>query len=688
MDRRAPFVVLVIWVAVAPILWGSVAEVGTPGAGWLSEFRSAGGPYAVFRFLGYLTLALLIPSLLGRFGGDRCTRLGTRMLFLMLLLVALATFQLVPLPVGIFRILAPAHARDLGVLLPGQSWAPITTDPGLTGRAVVHLFLLLTAALAVYHTVRTPRRAWILLGTVFGVAAAGAAYGILSTYVGSDRVLGLAKQETGGGVTGTFFYRGNFAAFTAAGLAMAGVAVVRAFRGGRPLGGFASASGLLVLGTGLLLSRSRAGLLAGGVALALGIALSLKNRRLAVTSFGLVILLMVAAGFTVKSLRDRFAHLSGEGSHGYADMRLNAWESSLRLAAGRPVFGAGMGAYRRAIHLTQSENIPEELYYAHSDPLNILAEGGAFALLVVMTIAASGFILALRLARDREDPARGAGVACLAGVTALLLMSLLDFPLQIPATSLVFAVLVFTPVALRAGELPALPGGGVRLFLARFAAAAGFALLLIGVMEDYRRGLDDPGMLTKGEVRHARGRTFLREEKLEEATAELREARRLQPFEGGTRFDLAAVLYPQKDYDAARAEVRAAYLLARGRAELLFRIGWVSLADRSLGDLTVKSFREASSLEERFFPEVIRLPPVTPEMLIEIVPERSASHDLLGRHFDNLGRPEDANRAYLHSVELGARGDVVKRLARTYRKLGREAEGKRELSRLGVDWVE
>ena len=117
MDRRAPFVVLVVWVAVAPLLWGSVAEVGTPGEGWLSEFRAAGGSYAVFRILGYLCLALLIPSLLGRFGGDRGTRFGARMLLMLLLLLALAAFQLLPLPVGLYSILAPAHARQLGVLL-------------------------------------------------------------------------------------------------------------------------------------------------------------------------------------------------------------------------------------------------------------------------------------------------------------------------------------------------------------------------------------------------------------------------------------------------------------------------------------------------------------------------------------------------------------------------------------------
>ena len=74
-----------------------------------------------------------------------------------------------------------------------------------------------------------------------------AAYGIVETYLLDDRVLGLQKQRTGGGVTGTFFYRGNFAAFTAAGLAIAGVLLTRAFRGRRPLPTAAASVALLPL---------------------------------------------------------------------------------------------------------------------------------------------------------------------------------------------------------------------------------------------------------------------------------------------------------------------------------------------------------------------------------------------------------------------------------------------------------
>ena len=47
---------------------------------------------------------------------------------------------------------------------------------------------------------------------------------------------------------------------------------------------------------------------------------------------------------------------------------IGLWGSTLALFSGRPVLGAGLGTYRTAIHLTQSVNNPDELYFAHSDP--------------------------------------------------------------------------------------------------------------------------------------------------------------------------------------------------------------------------------------------------------------------------------------------------------------------------------
>jgi hypothetical protein len=413
-----------------------------------------------------------------------------------------------------------------------------------------------------------------------------------------------------------------------------------------------------------------------------------RNRRLAWGGVAAAVLTVAAAALLIPSLRERFEHFSGEGSRGYMDVRLPAWSSTLELAAGRPVFGAGFGTYRRAIHLTQSVDIPDELYFAHSDPLNVLAEGGAFGFLIVLTLAITGFMVALRLARDRDHPAWGVGAISMAGIAAMMVMSILDFPLQIPATSLVFTVLVFLPVAVKAEPVAPRVESGTRMLLARVAAFAGLLLLVIGIGESYRRGLVNPGALTRGEMHFERGRAATLEGDLERAKEELLEARRLQPFEGETRLGLAGVYYNSGEFGKPEAEIRAAYHVARGRAPLLFRIGQISLADRRLADLTVKAFREASALEERYFPEIIRLPRISPEMLAEIVPEREATLDLLGRHYANLGRFREANEAFLGAVALGARGEILKRLKRTYVELGREAEGRRKFQSLGLSWPE
>ncbi|MEN8149869.1 MAG: O-antigen ligase family protein, partial [Planctomycetota bacterium] len=334
-----------------------------------------------------------------------------------------------------------------------------------------------------------------------------------------------------------------------------------------------------------------------------------------------------------------------EGSRGHPDVRAAAWPPTLRLAAGRPVLGAGLGTYRRAIHLTQPEDIPRELYFAHSDPLNVLAEAGAFGLLVVVTIGIMGFMVAVRLARDGEHPGAGPGAACVAGLTAFVAMACVDFPLQIPATSLMFTVLLFVPVALRADLHPAARDVGPRRNLARLAAAAGFALLLLGVIEDVRRGIDEPGALTRGEAHYERGRELVAARSVAEARDDLETARRLQPFDARTRLYMSQVHYYAGEYEAGRREIRAAWRLARGQAAVLFSIGLRSVSDSTLSDLTVPAFREASILEARFFPEVLKTDGLTPAELLEIVPEHPHLLGGLSRHLEKRGAVEEAAEA-------------------------------------------
>lgn len=678
MGNRASFLLLLIWIAAAPLLLGSVPWYSfQESGGAVRTFFAAGGTYAVFRILGYLALGLLIPGLLARPSESPWSRTGTRMLLLALGLLVLAAIQLVPLPRGLLGIFAPAHARDLDVLLPGGGAFPISTDPGLTARAALRIFLLLAAGLVVFATVRTPRRAWILLGTVVGVASLSALLGI----VFPDRILFFSPLEEGvRRLTGTFIYPGTFAAFASAALGIAVVACFSAVAAGRPTSRIAAAVACVVLAFALYRCGSRAGLGAGALAVVVALLLSPGSRRL---RFGLIGLVIVAAGVGVLLMWDRFEYLSGAGSRGFADVRLPAWGSTLALFTGRPVFGAGFGAYRTAIHLTQSVNTPNELYFAHSDPLNVLAEGGVVGLLLAAAVVAIGIASALRLARLPERDGSAPAAAAVAGLSAILVMALVDFPLQIPATSLLFVVLLFLGPAQKAplGEVRPVPGR--RRTLAAVVAVTGTALLCLGAIEDLRKTWDHPGALTPGMLAAARGRDLLDADP-DAAEAAFREARDLQPFETDTHFALALLAGRRREAEPFRAELRASYHVARGRGRRLFEIGLLASRDPLGTELAKDAFREAAALEEGLYTQALGRVPVA--WLPEITPDRAFAWDVAGRKLTAEGRPEDALHAFDRAVALGARGEVLKRLARAFVAVDREADGRARFAELGLAW--
>jgi tetratricopeptide (TPR) repeat protein len=640
------------------VLYGSVPEAEVS---W---------PYSVFLALGIATLLISSPLLQRR---DRHAASSARLLLLLGLLALLALLQLVPLPRALFGILAPGHARDLAVLLPERSFSEATTDPGLTGQAAMRLVLLLGAGLAVLRFAGGPRRGWIVLGALAGAAALGSAYGILEANVLGDRVLGLEKVREGGGVTGTFFYRGSFAAFTAAGLGISAAGLVAAFRGRRPALAAGAAMAVAILVTGLLLSRSRAGLAAGGLALGVGLALRMRSARARWSVAGLALVAVLGAGLLTGSVRERFTYLGGGGSHGFLDIRVPAWSSTLDLAAGRPVLGAGIGAYRRAIHLTQSPDNPGELYFAHSDPLNLLAEGGAIGLFLGAALAVLGLAGALRLARERDSPACGVGTACAAGLAGLLLMAAVDFPLQIPALALALVVLLFLPAA-NAG-----PGRLIGRRLLAVLVLGSLALLVAAFPVEYHpaRGR----ALTLGQAAADRGHSLLDLGLLDRALVHLGEARERQPFEGATRCALARALFRKGRFTEARAELLAARRLAHGRAKLLFRVG--EMAYRAGWPFAVDALREACALEPKYFPVV--LTDLVDESLVPaVVPERGYAWRITGKWLRDRGRSEEALAAWWKAFELGE--GVEPMLAGLYHALGREEEGRRAFSERGAVW--
>jgi O-antigen ligase len=117
------------------------------------------------------------------------------------------------------------------------------------------------------------------------------------------------------------------------------------------------------------------------------------------------------------------------------EIRTELWKETMPLIADYKAVGCGLGAYESCF-LPYKKVAPNSTAdFAHNDYLQIMAEFGlpAFVLLVVLTIQAYGTALRRSTA---ENPGRYLAVACAGSLTAILLHSFVDFNLYIPANGM------------------------------------------------------------------------------------------------------------------------------------------------------------------------------------------------------------------------------------------------------------
>jgi O-antigen ligase len=122
---------------------------------------------------------------------------------------------------------------------------------------------------------------------------------------------------------------------------------------------------------------------------------------------------------------------------------VSAWRDTAAIIRDFPVVGTGFGGYGTAMLVYQTSGRQSIYVQAHNEYLQVLAEGGA------LVAVPAGIVLALVLAsvrhrlRGRDDLAtywlRAGAIAGLAGIAA---QSLMEFSLQMPGNTLMFAFLL------------------------------------------------------------------------------------------------------------------------------------------------------------------------------------------------------------------------------------------------------
>jgi len=344
------------------------------------------------------------------------------------LLLALAWFARVAIqPDGKERLIFAAHPVLTYVLILFLAWTTVSTvwaqESGAALTQASRFALVAVLYVIVYTAVRGRRQAfWVIGGFVAG-AAGTAAYGLVlrpEADVGTGRLVSTVQDP-------------NFLAATlVAGfvLALAGFLAAR----GQPALRLATASAATLCLMAFLLTGSRGGVIAFGVALLAAVLVADRGRGKVLLAVAGI--LFVAVGyFTVYAPDDVRERILGatQGEAQQDEGRFTIWTVGWRMFEDNSVSGVGAGNFEhRSVEyifqpgtVFQSDRVIDNPGYAHNTYLGPLAELGVigFVLFAAFLAVSAGCALAAVKAFKRsgdwqmEILARGLVVA-LAGVLA------------------------------------------------------------------------------------------------------------------------------------------------------------------------------------------------------------------------------------------------------------------------------
>jgi O-antigen ligase len=314
---------------------------------------------------------------------------------------------------------------------------------------------------------RDSRRCRRIVSVLLALALGEAFYGLAQHLLGWPYILTHKDPGFLGDATGTYINHDHFAGFLemifpfCVSLAMMHSAPVRERTKRRNASKFLSrlddasfqkttmlALAGVTIFVAIVFSQSRMGLVAATMSLAAIIIASATHRNgaraailaAAFLAAGVIAALWIGAAPVIT----HFATLPQEAAtNTVLGSRISIWRDSFILLLKHPLIGLGLGAFPYAFTRVQDTFVNLIVLHAHNDYLEYAVELGIPAALLlfgmILTVAA-GILRVCR--RTPRDTSGAAALGALGGVVALLLHSLVDFNLHIPANALVFSVIL------------------------------------------------------------------------------------------------------------------------------------------------------------------------------------------------------------------------------------------------------
>lgn len=214
----------------------------------------------------------------------------------------------------------------------------------------------------------------------------------------------------------------------------------------------------LVLVTVQALTLSRGGWAAMACSIAFMVMMLLSQRQfhskkiiLVLTGITVVLSAFILASTPIVSRVITFAEKDEAAS---AESRVTAWKGTVEMIKDHVVFGTGPGTYAAAFPAYQPPSLNAIFKHTHNDYLHFTADLGVPVIAVMIWILTVFFKTSFQGMESRSRQTNGFALASMAAVVAILVHSIVDFNLHIPANTFAFCVIVsaFQPFHHESGQ--------------------------------------------------------------------------------------------------------------------------------------------------------------------------------------------------------------------------------------------
>jgi hypothetical protein len=382
-------------------------------------------------------------------------------------LIALSTLlQLVPLPIEWIATLSPrapaiVAQQDLLFALGGSDTHSISIDPSRTKLGIAFLVsfsLLMLGTCAVLTSTMANR----LAAAIVALGAVLAAIGIVQRGIYNGKIYGFWEPfQPGAAPFGPFVNRNHFAGWmlmvvpVALGYFLGIISQAMRGRDGglrsmilwfaseqanrATLTGFA----VLIMVLSVALTSSRSGIIGLGVTFILAGTVMVRRQtvqRRVFTRVYLILVALVVFGWVgLDQIARRFVQGDGDGVALIG--RPAIWADAARIARDFWLTGTGLNTFGVATLFYQTSLPGQHLREAHSEYLQLAAEGGLLVgAPIILSILAFGREVRRRL-HDDGGTSWWLRMGAVAGILAVAFQSIAEFSLQMPGNAAMFAVL-------------------------------------------------------------------------------------------------------------------------------------------------------------------------------------------------------------------------------------------------------